>query len=171
MRKMSLSTRRWIAGGFLLGLCGLAGANLTAAAAAAPTWQPRAQMLRPDTMDRELTEALQQLDLTTPQQAQLQRILANTSRRLAEQRQIERSDLPALSNPGSPDFDQAVRVARNDAIARVNLAVQAERDLYAILTPAQRQRLPAVLRGIENRWLDRAARANSSGLGAAAVRR
>lgn len=164
MQVINKTAGRWlvapIAGLAMSGMVGAACAASTSAdnsaAQSAPTWQYRAQLVGPESVDRGLVGAFQKLDLNAQQRVRLQHILAGARRQFAQEREVARSNFPTLMNPGSPNFDQAVRVAKDNALARINLATRTEREIYALLTPAQRSQLPSVLSTLRAQWMSSA---------------
>jgi len=145
-------TLRWLIAG--VAMTGMAGAAVAATNAvdttATHTWTLRAQMLQPEGIDRGLSGAFQKLNLSTDQQHQVNDILTQARQRFMAERASARNNFPALLNPGSAEFAHAVRVAKQDAVARIALATSTERRMYDVLTPAQRAQLPAVLSGIRH---------------------
>ena len=115
-------------------------------------------------MNRGFLAALRQLNLTPVQREQMRTIMFNASeaarmeRANAEQSgeaQRRRDDFTALSNPGDPNYEQAVQQLKSRAAERVQQAIQrtseTDQKLYNVLTAEQKAQLPKVLSDMKAR--------------------
>jgi len=109
-------------------------------------------------MDRGFFAALRQLDLTPVQREQMRSIVFNAREAVRMERANEqqsgaakrrRDDFAALSNPGDPNYAQALQQLKSRAAERVQQAIarasETEQKLYAVLTTEQKAQLPKVL--------------------------
>jgi Spy/CpxP family protein refolding chaperone len=98
-----------------------------------------------------LHEALKQLNLTADQQQQVRTILQNA-------RPPTGSTLPdftVLANPGDPNFAAAVEQAKAQAAQHVQKMADVTQQIYAILTPEQKTKLPQVLADMKAKFEQR----------------
>jgi Spy/CpxP family protein refolding chaperone len=109
-------------------------------------------------MDRGFFAALRQLELTPVQREQMRTIVFNAREAVRMERANEqqsgaaerrRDDLAALSNPGDPNYAQALQQLKSRAAERVQQAIarasETEQKLYGVLTTEQKAQLPKVL--------------------------
>ena len=109
-------------------------------------------------MDRGFFAALRELDLTPVQREQMRTIVFNAREAVRMERANEqqsgaaerrRDDFAALSNPGDPNYAQALQQLKSRAAERVQQAItrasETEQKLYGVLTTEQKAQLPKVL--------------------------
>ena len=109
-------------------------------------------------LDRGFFAALRQLDLTPVQREQMRTIVFNAREAVRMERANEqqsgaakrrRDDFAALSNPGDPNYAQALQQLKSRAAERVQQAItrasETEQKLYNVLTAEQKAKLPQVL--------------------------
>ena len=65
--------------------------------------------------------------------------------------------LPALGDPGDPKHAEAVAAAKERAAARIDAVVTLQNQVYAVLTPEQKARLPGILADMQARIAQRRA--------------
>jgi protein CpxP len=128
----------------------------TAAMAQAPDAHPAAfhHGMRPG-MDeaalQPLRAALRQLDLTDAQKQSARSILEGARSQATSARQSAPADLVALGNPADPNHAAAVADAKARADARIQQMSEVQQQLYALLTPAQQAKLPALLADLQQK--------------------
>jgi Spy/CpxP family protein refolding chaperone len=101
--------------------------------------------------------ALRRLELTPDQRNQVRQILSNARTQNAAQRQSVAQNFAALHNPGDPNYAPALQAAQTRASSRVAQRSQIEKQIYGVLTPAQKSQLPQVLASIQTRLQQRGA--------------
>jgi len=87
--------------------------------------------------------ALRQLNLTDQQKQSIKGILGTARDQF--QPLLTAADITAISNPGDPNYAQAVRDAQAAASKRIEQFSGIEQQIYNLLTPAQKTQLPTVL--------------------------
>jgi Spy/CpxP family protein refolding chaperone len=93
-----------------------------------------------------LMHAFKQLNLTSDQQQKVHTILTAARSQFAAERSAGgRPDFTVLSNPGDPNYANALQNLQTRMAARLQEQSQTELALYGVLTPAQQQQLPQVL--------------------------
>jgi Spy/CpxP family protein refolding chaperone len=115
-------------------------------------------------MDRGFFAALRQLNLTPVQREQMRTLVFNAREAVRMQRanaeqsgaaQLRREDFAVLSNPGDPNYAQAVQQLKERAAERVQQAISnasdTEQKLYNVLTAEQKAQLPKVLADLKAR--------------------
>ena len=114
-----------------------------------------------------LLRATRQLNLTTTQQASIRAILKGARSTHQPGAQRQGPEITVLGNPGSQGYAAAVQDAEAAATARIQKESALAGQIYAQLTSAQQQQLPAVLASIQARqqarraqWTARHAAAN-----------
>lgn len=98
-----------------------------------------------------LRAALRQLDLTDAQKQSARSILEGAREQAKAQRQAAPTDLVALGNPADPNHAAAVAAAKTRADARIQQMSDVQQQLYALLTPAQQAKLPALLAELQQK--------------------
>ncbi|SRR5258706_2283332 len=88
---------------------------------------------------------LNQLDLSDAQRSSVRDILSAAYQQSSASRGGERAEWATLANPGDPGYAAAVAAAKERAVARVEKFNQVEQQIYALLTPVQRQNLTQLL--------------------------
>ncbi len=118
-----------------------------------PHWHHRHMMLSAG-----LLRAFHQLNLT-PQQRQSVKSIVAAARQQAEaqRRAAGAPDFTVLSNPGDANYAAALQALQARIAQRIEQASQTELQLYNVLTPEQKARLPQVLADIKARKAQRAA--------------
>ena len=99
--------------------------------------------------------ALRRLNLTDDQRAQVRQILSSARSQAASQRQSVAQNFAALHNPGDPNYASALQAAQTRASNRVAQRSQIDKQIYSVLTPAQKSQLPQVLASIQTRMQQR----------------
>jgi Spy/CpxP family protein refolding chaperone len=97
-----------------------------------------------------MLRATRQLNLTTEQQTTIKGILSNAR----AQRQADAGtagDLITLANPGDPNYAAALQNAKTAAANRFQSEVELQGQIYNVLTPDQKAKLPQVLADMKSR--------------------
>ena len=102
-------------------------------------------------MHEPLHHALKELNLTPAQQQQVHSILQSAKPPAG----AARPDITVLGNPGDPNFAAAVEQAKTQAAQHVQRMADVTKQIYAILTPEQKAKLPQVLADIQARFEQR----------------
>lgn len=87
--------------------------------------------------------ALRQLNLTDQQKQSIKTLMGSARQQF--QPLLTDTDIAALSNPGDPNYAQAVRDAQAAASKRIEQFSNVEQQIYNLLTPDQKTQLPKVL--------------------------
>ena len=95
--------------------------------------------------------ALRRLNLTPDQRSQVRQILSSARSQDASLRQSVAQNFAALHNPGDPNYAAALQAAQTRAGSLVAQRSQIEKQIYGVLTPAQKSQLPQVLASIQTR--------------------
>ncbi len=95
--------------------------------------------------------ALRRLNLTPDQRTQVRQILSSARSQSASLRQSVAQNFAALHNPGDPNYAAALQAAQTRAGNLVAQRSQIEKQIYGVLTPAQKSQLPQVLASIQTR--------------------
>lgn len=98
-----------------------------------------------------LHHVLKELDLSPEQKQQVHSIL-ESARPAAG---TERPDITVLANPGDPNFAAAVAQAKVQAAQHVQKMADITQQIYAILTPEQKAKLPQVLADMKAKFEQR----------------
>jgi Spy/CpxP family protein refolding chaperone len=147
---MNVSKRVVIAASALLGVGTIAWAADSAAPATAPAahhWHGG----HPGMMQGPLHHVLKELNLTPEQKQQVHSILE--SARPAPGTAMP--DFTVLANPGDPNFAAAVAQAKVQAAQHVQKMADVSQQIYAILTPDQKAKLPQVLADMKAKFEQR----------------
>ena len=142
---------------FALPIIALTGFGLGSAAAAAPetavTTPTTAAAAPADRWQREpgsllvamLMRAAQQLNLSDEQQQSMQTVVSNFKAQHQADQNGSGLDLTVLGNPGDPKYAAAVQNAKTLAAQRIQRESELQSQLYNVLTPEQKAKLPQVL--------------------------
>jgi Spy/CpxP family protein refolding chaperone len=95
--------------------------------------------------------ALRRLNLTPDQRTQVRQILSSARSQADSLRQSVAQNFAALHNPGDPNYAAALQAAQTRASGLVAQRSQIEKQIYGVLTPAQKSQLPQVLASIQTR--------------------
>ena len=95
--------------------------------------------------------ALRRLNLTPDQRTQVRQILSSARSQSASLRQSVAQNFAALHNPGDPNYAAALQAAQTRASNLVAQRSQIEKQIYGVLTPAQKSQLPQVLASMQTR--------------------
>jgi len=95
--------------------------------------------------------ALRRLNLTADQRDQVHQILRTARSQSASLRQSVGQNFAALHNPGDPNYAAALQAAQTRASNLVAQRSQIDKQIYGVLTPAQKAQLPQVLASIQTR--------------------
>jgi Spy/CpxP family protein refolding chaperone len=95
--------------------------------------------------------ALRRLNLTPDQRTQVRQILSSARSQNASLRQSVAQNFAALHNPGDPNYAAALQAAQTRASNLVAQRSQIDKQIYGVLTPAQKSQLPQVLASIQTR--------------------
>jgi Spy/CpxP family protein refolding chaperone len=95
--------------------------------------------------------ALRRLNLTHDQRDQVHQILSSARTQNDSLRQSVAQNFAALHNPGDPGYAAALQAAQTRASNMVTQRSQIEKQIYGVLTPAQKSQLPQVLASIQTR--------------------
>jgi Spy/CpxP family protein refolding chaperone len=123
----------------------------TPAAAAAGHWHHHGSMLV-----GAMLHATRQLDLTAEQQQSIKSLLA-TARSQHESSAGAAPDLSRLANPGDPNYAAAIQSAKTLAADRIQRESDLQNQIYNVLTPQQKAKLPQVLADMKTKFEQRRA--------------
>jgi Spy/CpxP family protein refolding chaperone len=99
-----------------------------------------------------MLRATRQLDLTSDQQAAIKSILSSAR---AQHRAAVGSgnvDMMTLANPGDPNYATALQNAKAAAATRLQNEVELQSQIYNVLTPDQKAKLPQVLADMKSKF-------------------
>ena len=154
MKRMNSLHRATIAALVVVGLGGTLELSLAAtdpavadpaSATSAPAPAPHRWRARHGEGQAGLMPLLKQLDLTDAQRQQIRTLLGNARAQMRSERQGQPVDLVALGDPANPQHEAAVQAAKMRAVDRVQQRSDLQQQIYALLTPAQQQKLPQLL--------------------------
>jgi Spy/CpxP family protein refolding chaperone len=103
-----------------------------------------------------LLRATRQLGLTSEQQQTIKSLLAR-ARSQHQQTAAGASDLTVLANPGDPNYAAALQTAKTMAAARIQSESELQGEIYNVLTPEQKAKLPQVLTDMKSKLQQRRA--------------
>ncbi|HVO48476.1 MAG TPA: Spy/CpxP family protein refolding chaperone [Steroidobacteraceae bacterium] len=116
-----------------------------------------------------LLRAAHQLNLTADQQTQIKGILSAVRNQHAS---TPAADMTVLGNPGDPNYAAALEVARSQASSRLQREIELQGQIYNVLTPEQKTKLPQVLAAMKTKaeqrratWLQQHAAGTTGALG------
>jgi len=112
-----------------------------------------------------LLHATKQLDLTAEQQQGIKTILSNARAQHATNAAGPPVDLTVLSNPGDPNYAAAVQSAKTLAADRIQRQSELQSQIYNVLTPEQKAKLPQVLADMKTKFQQRRDASQQSGNG------
>jgi Spy/CpxP family protein refolding chaperone len=100
-------------------------------------------------------KATKQLNLTAAQKTQVKTILHNAR----EQRKSEAGamDMTVLGDPSNPGYSAALQTMKTHAADRVQQASEIQSQIYNVLTPEQKSKLPSVLASLKSKHAGRTA--------------
>jgi Spy/CpxP family protein refolding chaperone len=100
-----------------------------------------------------MLRATRQLNLTAEQQASIKTILSNAraQRQAAAAGGTAAVDWTTLANPGDPNYATALQNAKAAAASRLQNEVELQGQIYNVLTPDQKAKLPQVLADMKSK--------------------
>jgi Spy/CpxP family protein refolding chaperone len=104
-----------------------------------------------------LLRATRQLGLSPDQQQQIKGLLASARAQHQQAGGTAAVDMTVLANPGDPNYATAVQNAKTMAAARIQSESELEGNIYALLTQAQKDKLPQVLAEMKSKFQQRRA--------------
>jgi len=96
-----------------------------------------------------MLRATRQLNLSADQQAQIKGILS--SARNQHSGAAPAADMTVLGNPGDPNYAAALEGARSQASSRLQREIELQGQIYNVLTPEQKSKLPQVLAAMKTK--------------------
>ena len=96
-------------------------------------------------------QVMHQLSLSDAQKQQVHTLVSTARARWQAQAGSSLSDLPALGNPGDPNYAAAVESAKSRAAQRIQDWSDLEQQIYGVLTTEQRAQLPQLLADLQSR--------------------
>ena len=144
-------------------------ASTTAPAPGGRHWQRRHGGMLVGLMLR----AARQLNLTPDQQASIKSLLSSArSQHQAAAAGNAQVNWTVLANPGDPDYATALQSAKSAAAARFQNEVDLQNQIYNVLTPEQKAKLPQVLADMKSKaeqrraaWLEQHQSASEAATG------
>ena len=100
---------------------------------------------------------LHALDLSEAQRDKVHALLGEEHEKMGPAAEGTPADFVALGNPGDPKHGAAVEAAKQRAVAHVQHFAELEQKVYALLTPEQQARLPALLADEQKQMQERRA--------------
>jgi Spy/CpxP family protein refolding chaperone len=106
-------------------------------------------------------KATKKLNLTAAQKSQIKTIMHNAH----EQRRAQEGSMDAtvLGDPSNPGYSAAIQTMKTHAADRVQQESEIQSQIYNVLTPEQKSKLPTVLASIQSKHAGRTAAAEKSG--------
>jgi Spy/CpxP family protein refolding chaperone len=104
-----------------------------------------------------LVHATKQLDLTAEQQQSIKTILSTARAQREANAQASPLDLTVLANPGDPNYPTALQNAKTLAADRIQRESELQNQIYNVLTPQQKTKLPQVLADMKAKFQQRRA--------------
>jgi Spy/CpxP family protein refolding chaperone len=101
--------------------------------------------------------AVEKLDLTPEQKTSVQSLLDGARLQNPSPMGGDGSRLAVLGNPGDPGYAAAVQQAKTDIANRIQARSDLDVQIYALLTPEQKTKLPQVLADMQAKWQQRRA--------------
>ena len=95
-----------------------------------------------------LLRATHQLNLTADQQTQIKGILSAARN---QHTTTPTTDMTVLGNPGDPNYAAALEGARSQASTRLQREIELQGQIYNVLTPDQKTKLPQVLAAMKTK--------------------
>lgn len=91
------------------------------------------------------TGALRQLDLSAEQKQSIKSVMQEAGQQAAVDWQANQANMAILANPGDPGYAAAVAQAKVNAAAMIQRRSDVAVQIYAMLSPEQQAKLPAVI--------------------------
>lgn len=92
-----------------------------------------------------LMRATQELNLTDSQRQAIRDLMKNARSDAMKQRSEQGYDITVLGDPGNANYSAALEQAKQQAAQRVQRASDLQLQVYNLLTPEQKAKLPTVL--------------------------
>jgi Spy/CpxP family protein refolding chaperone len=92
-----------------------------------------------------LLHATKQLNLTEQQQTTIKGILSAARSQRQAAAGTNAADMTVLANPGDPNYAAALQTAKSRMAARMQSQADLQSQIYNVLTPDQKAKLPQVL--------------------------
>lgn len=108
---------------------------------------------------RTTLHATRQLNLTTAQQSQIRAILENAHAEEKANAQSRHADVAILGNPSDPQYSNALQSLKTAEADKIQHESDLQGQIVNVLTPEQKQKLPAVLASIQSQHEQRRAAA------------
>lgn len=99
-----------------------------------------------------MLRATRQLNLTAEQQASIKSIMSNARAQHQAAAGTAGVDMMTLANPGDPNYATALQNAKAAAAARLQNEVELQSQIYNVLTPDQKAKLPQVLADMKSKF-------------------
>ena len=99
-----------------------------------------------------MLRATRQLNLTADQQASIKSIMSNARSQRQAAAGTAGVDMMTLANPGDPNYATALQNAKAAAAAHLQNEVELQSQIYNVLTPDQKAKLPQVLAEMKSRF-------------------
>ena len=99
-----------------------------------------------------MLRATRQLNLTAEQQASIKTIMSNARAQHQAAAGSAGVDMMTLANPGDPNYATALQNAKAAAAARLQNEVELQNQIYNVLTPEQKAKLPQVLADMKSKF-------------------
>ena len=99
-----------------------------------------------------MLRATRQLNLTAEQQASIKTIMSNARAQHQAAAGSAGVDMMTLANPGDPNYATALQNAKAAAAARLQNEVELQSQIYNVLTPEQKAKLPQVLADMKSKF-------------------
>ncbi|MBS0420772.1 MAG: Spy/CpxP family protein refolding chaperone [Proteobacteria bacterium] len=99
-----------------------------------------------------MLRATRQLNLTADQQASIKSIMSNARAQHQAAAGTAGVDMMTLANPGDPNYATALQNAKAAAAARLQNQVELQSQIYNVLTPDQKAKLPQVLADMKSKF-------------------
>ena len=96
-----------------------------------------------------LLRATRQLNLTEQQQTTIKGILSTARSQRQAEAGTNAIDMTVLANPGDPNYATALQTAKSRIEARMQSAAELQSQIYNVLTPDQKAKLPQVLAALK----------------------
>ena len=99
-----------------------------------------------------MLRATRQLNLTAEQQASIKSIMSSARAEHQAAAGTAGVDMMTLANPGDPNYATALQNAKAAAAARLQNEVELQSQIYNVLTPDQKAKLPQVLADMKSKF-------------------
>jgi Spy/CpxP family protein refolding chaperone len=104
-----------------------------------------------------MLRATRQLDLTPEQQSTIKGILSTARAQHQSAAGTAAMDITVLGNPGDPNYASALQSAKAQFETRMQKQMQLQSQIYNVLTPQQKAKLPEVLAAMQTQAQQRRA--------------